>query len=92
LKNSRKPAEQAASPRLWPKKETKHIHRKVKCAHLVPEPDSRWHSHVVLGSKIEKQPKTNRKDHQSPGVAQKETQHIHCKVKCAHLVLEPDSR
>ena len=22
-------------------KETKHIHRNVKCAHLVPEPDSR---------------------------------------------------
>ena len=34
-------------------KETKHIHRKVKCAHLVPEPDSRWRSHVVPGSKVE---------------------------------------
>ena len=24
-----------------------HIHRKVKCAHLVPEPVSRWRRHVV---------------------------------------------
>jgi hypothetical protein len=29
----------------------KHIHRKVKCAHLVPEPDSRGLDHVVPGSK-----------------------------------------
>jgi hypothetical protein len=25
----------------------KHIRRKVKCAHLVPEPSSRWRRHVV---------------------------------------------
>jgi hypothetical protein len=32
-------------------KKVKHIHRKVKCAHLVPEPDNRWLGHVVRGSK-----------------------------------------
>ena len=30
---------------------TKHIHRKVKCAHLVPEPGSRWRRCLVPGSK-----------------------------------------
>jgi len=34
--------------RVW---KSKHIHRKVKCAHLVSEPGSRWHRHVVPGSK-----------------------------------------
>ena len=29
----------------------KQIHRKVKCAHLVPESGSRWRRHVVPGSK-----------------------------------------
>ena len=30
---------------------SKQIHCKVKCAHLVPEPSSRWRRHVVPGSK-----------------------------------------
>ena len=30
---------------------SKQIHRKVKCAHLVPEPGIRWRGHVVPGSK-----------------------------------------
>ena len=37
---------------------SKHIHRKVKCAHLVPEPGSRWRRHVVLGSKKKNHLKT----------------------------------
>ena len=32
-------------------RESEHIHRKVKCAYFVPEPSSRWHRHMVLGSK-----------------------------------------
>ena len=36
----------------------KHIHRQVKCVHLVPEPGSRWHGHVVLGSE-KKNPRRN---------------------------------
>jgi hypothetical protein len=59
-------------------KKGKHIHRKVKCAHLVPEPDSRWLDHVVPGSKKKNSTKPNK--------------HIHRKMKCAHLVSEPDSR
>jgi hypothetical protein len=32
-------------------KKIKHIHRKVKCAHLVLEPNSRCLDHMVPGSK-----------------------------------------
>ena len=37
---------------------SKHIHRKVKCAHLVPEPCSTWRRHVVPESK-KKNPRRN---------------------------------
>jgi hypothetical protein len=56
----------------------KHIHCKVKCAHLVPEPDNRLPKHVVPGSKRKRN--------------QDQNKHIHRKVKCAHLVPEPDNR
>ena len=67
-----------------------HIHRKVKCAHLVPEPAGRQRMNLVAGSKkVEDQP--SRQPVPGHSLVMRKA-HIHCKVKCAHLILEPIGR